>query len=217
MQFSYALFDMDGTMVDSMGYWGEVCGEYLRLVGVYSEEIFDILKPMTLPQTAEYLRTEFGISVSPDEIETHMCRIMRVHYERDVTAKKGIYAFLNALKKKGVRMCVVSSTPEDLIRECLQRLGLSDYFEFLLSAEEVGKGKTEPDIYFEAAKRLNADPQSTMVFEDAMTAGLTAKKAGFLTAAVFDENSAEEWDAFRVQTDVAFHDWDEALRIYTEK
>ncbi len=202
---------MDGTLVDSMGYWDEVCGEYLRSVGLYSEEVFDKLKPMTLPQTAKYLETEFHVSISPKEIITHMCRIMLGHYQNDVQAKSGIHEFLGALKKKGIRMCVVSSSPDDLVKTCLQRHDLLQYFEFLLSAEEVGKGKTDPDIYFEAAKRLDASPESTMVFEDAMIAGLTAKRAGFLTTAIFDDNSVEEWDDFRKETDFAFRDWDEAL------
>ncbi len=213
MQFTHALFDMDGTLVDSMGYWDEVCGEYLREAGLYTEEIFDILKPMTLPQTAEYLEAEFGIPVPLEEIKSKMCRIMLGHYQNDVEPKPGVRAFLQAMQNKGVRMCVVSSSPDLLVETCLKRHDLTQFFEFLLSAEEVGKGKTDPDIYLEAAKRLNAEPQNTLVFEDAMQAGLTAKNAGFPTAAIYDTNSAAEWDAFRTQTDFAFADWDEALRI----
>lgn len=204
------MFDMDGTLVDSMGYWGEVCGEYLRHVGLYTEEIFDTLKPMTLPQTAEYLETEFHVSISPEEIIAHMCRIMLGHYQNDVQAKPGVHAYLDALQKQGVRMCVVSSSPDDLVETCLRRHDLLRYFDFMISAEEVGKGKTEPDIYFEAAKRLGTKPETTIVFEDALIAGRTAKRAGFLTAAIFDENSFEEWDTFRKETDYAFRDWDEA-------
>lgn len=216
MQFTYAMFDMDGTLVDSMGYWDEVCGEYLRQVGLYSEEIFDKLKPMTLPQTADYLESEFGITLSQEEIITQMCRIMLGHYKNDVQAKPGIHAFLDALQKQGVRMCVVSSSPEDLVKTCLEKHGLLQYFDFLISAEEVGKGKTEPDIYYEAAKRLGASPETTMVFEDAMIAGLTAKRAGFRIAAIFDDNSVAEWDDFRMQTDYAFRTWDEALQTLAE-
>ena len=192
------MFDMDGTLVDSMGYWDEVCGEYLRQIGLYTEEIFDKLKPMTLPQTAAYLDSEFGISVSQEDI-----------------IKPGIHAYLDALQKKGVRMCVVSSSPDALVKACLEQHDLLRYFEFLISAEEVGKGKTEPDIYYEAAKRLGASPETTMVFEDAMIAGLTAKRAGFLTTAIFDDNSVEQWDDFRVQTDCAFKTWNDALQAFT--
>ena len=204
---------MDGTLVDSMGYWDEVCGEFLRETGLYSEEIFDVLKPMTLPQTAEYLESEFGVSIPLQEIETRMCRIMRAHYENDVLPKPGVQSFLQAMRDAGVKMCVVSSSPDLLVEACLKRHDLTKYFDFLLSAEEVGKGKTEPDIYLEGAKRLNAAPDSILVFEDAMQAGLTAKRAGFPTAAIFDENSVEEWDAFRTQVDYAFREWGEALRV----
>ena len=215
MHFTSAMFDMDGTLVDSMGYWDEVCGEYLRQIGLYTEEIFDKLKPMTLPQTAAYLDSEFGISVSQEDIIQDMCRIMLDHYRNDVQAKPGIHAYLDALQKKGVRMCVVSSSPDALVKACLEQHDLLRYFEFLISAEEVGKGKTEPDIYYEAAKRLGASPETTMVFEDAMIAGLTAKRAGFLTTAIFDDNSVEQWDDFRVQTDCAFKTWNDALQAFT--
>ena len=212
MQFTHALFDMDGTLVDSMQYWDEVCSEYLRQVGLNSEEVFDTLKPMTLPQTAHYLESEFGIQISEKEIVSQMQRIMLEHYKNDVQVKPGVREYLEALKQKGVKMCVVSSTSEPLLKVCLNRHGLTSYFAFLLSAEDVGKGKADPDIYYEAARRLGADPKSTMVFEDAMIAGLTAKRAGFLTTAIYDENSDEEWDAFHSQTDFAFRDWNEALQ-----
>lgn len=213
MQFTHVLFDMDGTLVDSMGYWDDVCGEWLRSAGLYSEELFDILKPMTLPQTAEYLESNFNMSVPLDEVVQRMYSIMQVHYEKDVELKAGVRSFLDEMQKKGVRMCVVSSTHRSLVELCLKRHNLTDYFEFVLSAEEVGKGKTDPDIYLEAAKRLGAEPQNCLVFEDAMAAGLTARRAGFLTAAIYDDNSDAAWDAFRTQTDLAFRDWDEARKM----
>lgn len=206
------MFDMDGTLVDSMGYWDEVCGEYLKEVGLYSEVVFNTLKPMTLPQTAEYFESEFGIKVPVEKMEKQMCRIMLAHYEQDVQAKPGVHEFLQAMKNKGVRMCVVSSSPDLLVETCLKKHDLTKYFDFLLSADAVGKGKTDPDIYLEAARRLGADPKNTLVFEDALPAGLTAIRAGFPTAAIFDENSAEEWDAFCDEADLSFSDWNEALR-----
>ena len=212
MDFTFAIFDMDGTLVDSMGYWDAVCAEFLTELGVYSEEVFDQLKPMTVPQSAEFLKTEFGISRSPQEVIERMCAIMQAHYENDVQPKSGVYDFLDALQQRGVRMCVASSTPVYLIDICLKRLQMRRYFDFLLSAEEVGTGKNEPYIYLETAKRLGAKPAETMVFEDAMIAGITAKRAGFRTAAIYDENSAQEWDAFSAQTDFAFADWHEALK-----
>lgn len=214
MQFKHAIFDMDGTLVDSMKFWDAVCGEFLRELGVYSEEVFDILKPMTVPQTADYLKSAFGIECDPQDMVDEMCRIMQSHYENDVQPKPGVYAFLEAVHQKGIPMCVASSTPVYLIEICLQRLKLRHFFDFLVSAEEVGKGKDDPGIYLETAKRLNACPQSTMVFEDAIIAGVTAKSAGFQTAAIFDETSETEWDAFRKETDFAFRDWHEALQAF---
>ena len=215
MQFTYGIFDMDGTLVDSMGYWDEVCGEFLRELGVYSEQVIEILKPMTVPQTADYLKSAFGIEGSAQDMTDRMCRIMQAHYENDVLPKLGIYAFLDAMQKKGVRMCVASSTPIDLIDLCLQKLKMRHYFDFLLSAEEVGRGKDAPDIFLKAAERLGAVPQATMVFEDSMMAANSAKRVGFLTAAIYDKIGDAEWDTFRKTADVSFRDWQEALQIIT--
>ncbi len=217
MQFTHAIFDMDGTLVDSMGYWDAVCGELLRELGIYSDDMIETLKPMTVPQTAEYLKTAFGIEGSPKEMISRMCGIMQTHYENDVQPKPGVYDFLDSMQKKGVRMCVASSTPDDLIDICLHRLKMRHYFDFLLSAEEVGKGKTDPDIFLLAANRLNATPQNTMVFEDSMMAADTAKRAGFQTAALYDDTGHTEWDTFRRKADCAFADWHEALRSLNQE
>lgn len=213
MQFSFAIFDMDGTLVDSMGYWDQTCEEFIHENGVDAPGVIDVLKPLTVQQTVEYLEKELGIHVSVTEMSARMCKIMQAHYEQDVEIKPGVTDFLQALRARGVKMCVASSSPQYLVETCLAKLSLKEYFEFFLSAEEVGKGKTEPDIYYEAARRLHAAPSDTMVFEDAMAAGLTAQKAGFPVTAVWDTSGIAEWEAFHPLADHAILNWKEAEEI----
>lgn len=210
MQYSYAIFDMDGTLVDSMGYWDETCSEFLAGLTIPDGDLFDKLKPMTLGQTVEYLNETFHLNITEDIMKSKIFKLMMEHYKHDVKMKPGVTAFLNVLRENGVRMCVASSSPINMVETCLCRLGLDGYFEFLISAEEFGKGKTEPDIYCAAAKKLGAAPAQTMVFEDALGAALTAKKAGFPVTAIYDVNGEAEWETFRDMADDVITDWNEA-------
>ncbi|MBQ7542757.1 MAG: HAD family phosphatase [Clostridia bacterium] len=207
MRYQFAIFDMDGTLVDSMKYWDTVCTEFLQALGIHDESVFDILKPMTVEQTADYLKENFGCPLSAAQMSEKMCGIMREHYRHDVQAKSGASAFLQTLRENGVRMCVASSSPVDLVELCLRSVGLYEYFEFIVSAETVGIGKTDPDIYWYASDKLGSMPEDTIVFEDALGAGLTAKRAGFAVAAVYDETSAAEWTEFCTIADYSVSDW----------
>ena len=203
----YAIFDMDGTLVDSMQYWDQVCCDFIREQNIYEEGLMETINPMTFEQMIDYLNDRFGLHLSADEMFGRMRELMREHYLHDVRIKPGVIRFLDRLAAQGIPMCVASTTPTYLIELCLERLDLRKYFTFALSAEDVGKGKTEPDIYLTAAQRLGGKPEDTMVFEDAMQAGKTAKNAGFFVTAVYDEVSKFEWDAFKAFADCIVEDW----------
>ena len=115
------------------------------------------------------------------------------------------------LRQKGIKLCVASATAEDLVSLCLTRLGVRDYFEFLLSCESVGTGKNRPDVYFAAAERLGAAVENTVVYEDAWYAVRTAKNAGFRVVAIFDYNSRARWDEIRAMADTPIESWAELL------
>ena len=206
----FAIFDLDGTLANSMLYWDMVCGEFLREQEIKEEGLLEVMKPMTLAQSAEYLRQNYGCTFSFTEMYIRMCELMREHYAHDVCAKPGVHAFLDRLSAQGVRMCLASSSPVDLVLTCLDALHLRQYFDWIVSAEEVGKGKTEPDIYLEAARKLNAEVTDTLVFEDALTAGMTAKRAGFTVVAVYDETGKAEWEEFKRAADFVIENWEDA-------
>lgn len=213
LQQRFAIFDMDGTLVDSMGYWFDVCDEFLQELGIRSQDILEVVKPMTIEQTTEYLNRELHLALSVQSVSEQMRNLMRVHYANDIRRKDGVTAFLDAMQQAGVRMCVASSTPMDLMMLCLSRLDLSKYFELYVTAEEVGKGKNEPDVFLLAAERLGAAPEETIVFEDSLTAGRTAKRVGFTVAAIYDEPGKDEWDTFCQEADYVLPDWQEAVHM----
>lgn len=210
MDKRFAIFDMDGTLIDSMIFWKDLASEYLNSKGVEKipADILEQIKPMTLSESAALFRREFGLTGDP---EAEMTAMMDEHYRNDIPLKSGVREYLQKLHNRGVRMCVASATVEHLMGSCLTRLGVRDYFEFLLSCETVGSGKRSPIVYHESAKRLNAAPEEIAVYEDALYAVQTAKGAGYYTVGVYDDSAAENWAAIEKLADEIILKWEEKI------
>ena len=197
-----AIFDLDGTLLDSNPYWDKAPEAYLASVGVTAEPgIGKTIFAMTLPEAVEYLRRTYGLSQTGQEITDGVNAMMERFYLREVPVKEGIPALLDALNDRGLAMMVASVTDRSLVETVLRRHGLLERFAGVITTDEVGKGKQEPDIYLQAAERLGCAPGEVLVFEDALHALRTAKKAGFPVVGVFDEASREVWEEIRAVSD----------------
>ena len=205
MDKKYAIFDMDGTLVDSMGFWKHLATEYLQSKGisVISENIQERIKPMTMSESAALFKQEFGLT---GDVEAEMNTMMEEHYRRDIPLKPGVLEYLQA--HRDIKMCVASATAEHLMEACLRRLGVLPCFEFLLSCESVGAGKNRPAVFLEAARRLGAKPAEIAVYEDALYAVRTAKNAGFYVVGVYDKSADTE--AVKAAAD-EYINWEETL------
>lgn len=195
MKKRFAIFDMDGTLVDSMGYWDRVFGEYLENQGI-SGDIQELLlrtKTMSVLDGAVAVAQQFHLKQMPESIAEEFNAIMEHHYRDDVKLKPGVLEFLRSLKAQGVKMCVASTTCQSLIESCLEWKGIRNLFEFCLSSEQIGVGKERPDVYLEAARRLGAEPEAIAVFEDAPRAIETARKAGFYVVGIWDTGEESNW------------------------
>jgi len=210
MNKKFAIFDMDGTLVDSGTVWGQTSAGYFAGLGVTSPaSLIEETAHLSMMETAARFVQGSGLPLTPEEVAEEINRRMELHYRTDIPLKPGAAPFLRRLQAAGVRMCVASSTAQPLIEACIQRLGVGDCFEFLLSSEEVGAGKDRPDVYLEAARRLGGGPEDTIVFEDLLFAVQTARSAGFQVAAVYDEASAGDEAALRETADFYFTRWDD--------
>lgn len=210
MDKPFAIFDMDGTLIDSMGFWKNLAGEYLHSQGIKQvpEDIMERIKPMTMSESAALFQREFGLTGNP---EAEMNAMMNAHYRNDIPLKSGVRNYLQRLHHKGVRMCVASATAEHLMESCLVRLGVREYFEFLLSCETVGAGKHSPLVYHESSKWFHAQPTEIAVYEDALYAVQTAKNAGYYVVAVYDNSAADHWNTIRKIADQSILNWEEAI------
>ena len=210
MDKNFAIFDMDGTLIDSMVFWKNLATEYLSSKGVRQipEDIPERIKPMTMSESAALFQQEFGLSGDP---EAEMNAMMDAHYRNDIPLKPGVREYLQMLRSRGVRMCVASATAEHLMEACLKRLGVRDCFSFLLSCETVGAGKRSPLVYQESAKRLHAAPEDVAVYEDALYALQTAKAAGYYVVGVYDDSAAKNWQTIEGIADEVILNWEETV------
>ncbi len=211
MDKKFAIFDMDGTLVDSMGYWNRLAEEFLARRGFppLSPELQEESIALTMEGTANLFIRTYHMTDTPEQICAEVNGLMERHYRADVPLKPGAAAFLERMKQAGFQMCIASSTNPVLIDICLRRLGVRDYFEFLLSCEEVGEGKNRPTVYLEAARRLGGTPENTVIFEDILVAAQTAKQAGFSLGVIYDINSDAEQEQLKALADCHFNRWDD--------
>ena len=210
MDKQFAIFDMDGTLIDSMIFWKNLASEYLSSKGVKQipADILERIKPMTMSESAALFRQEFDLTGDP---EAEMNAMMDEHYRKDIPLKPGVREYLQLLHRSGVRMCVASATAEHLMESCLTRLGVRDCFEFLLSCETVGAGKRSPLVYHASAKKLGTTPQEIAVYEDALYAVQTAKEAGYYVVGVYDDSAAKNWPTIEKLADEIVLNWEEVV------
>ncbi|MEG1993679.1 MAG: HAD family phosphatase [Oscillospiraceae bacterium] len=187
MKFKYAIFDMDGTLINSMYEWGRLSRNFLQSHNIeYNDNISRIVSKMTLEGAAEYFAFNFDLGLKKEQVYYEMMKRMEFYYENKFVLKAGVKDYLLLLHKNNIKLCVATSTNEKLAIKCLERLGIINLFENVFSCETYGLSKRKPDIYNMAANYMGGKPEETAVFEDAPFAAQTAKNAGFITIGVYD-------------------------------
>lgn len=194
MQIRGAIFDMDGTLIDSLGSWNDFINFFetkyhLKFDYEKNADLLRQFRTVPINEVAVIVHEKFGIGESAETIANELVERLEIFYRTRVECKPDIPAFLKGLSQKGVKMCIASATRPELIRVVLRRLGINQYFPEIVSCEDVGKNKSFPDVFLAALDRLGTPKEETWVFEDSITALQTAKKAGFHTVGVYDRNN----------------------------
>lgn len=188
-----AIFDLDGTLLDSMSIWDTIGNDYLRSLGIETKEnLAETFKTFTLEQSAEYYRTRYGVTLSVDEITNGINGMIEDFYRDVVPLKKGVAEFLEKLSQNAVKMCIATVTDKRLAEAALIRLNIRDYFTEIFTTAEIGCGKNSPQIYHTALAHLGTEKSETLVFEDTCHAMMTAKNDGFPVAAVYDKHESRQ-------------------------
>lgn len=213
IKFKGAIFDLDGTLFDSMTMWENVASDYLTSQGITpNEDVREAVRAMSIQQVCAHFCSEYGLNLSQEEIASGINGLVEDFYFNRVRLKDGVSEMLADLKIRGVKMCVATATDRHLVEAGLRRTGIHDYFGRLFTCSECGAGKDEPDIFFEALHFLGTDIKDTVIFEDALYAIRTAKKAGFTVVAVYDVTVHHQQDEVRRLADYYFNsfvEWNE--------
>ena len=211
-----AIFDVDGTLLDSLSIWDTVAEDYLRSLGIEPREnLAETFKTFSLEQSAEYCRSVYGVKQSVKEIMDGIDAMMETFYRQTAPLKPGAAEFLRALAQNGVKMAVATATDRHLIEAALMRCGVRAYFLDMFTCTSVGKSKNEPDIYRAAREALGTKKEDTWVFEDAYHAAKTAADDGFPVAALFDA-SEDEQDALKKTANLYLRSFEDALPFREE-
>lgn len=198
-----AIFDLDGTLIDSMPWWENLGENYLITRGKTPHpDIRRHFKRMTLEQSAVFLREEYGLAESVDEICRGILDGIEHAYRDTIPLKPGVAEVLDAFASAGVRMCVATATERHCAEAALARLGVLNRFSTVLTCSEVGASKTEPLVFEAALAHLGTPREATLVVEDSLHAIETAHAAGFPTAAVFEPSAAPEAHAIEALADI---------------
>lgn len=214
MKYRGIIFDMDGTLLDSMGNWRRIGTICLRYLGKETDDP-DFDRSVFRMDTAGVMQlfARHGIVFrNREEYTDAYYRAIRPYYE-EVRPLPGVREFLERQKAAGIRMCVATATRSSVSQPVLERLGLMRYFEFLLCCSDVGAGKDKPDIYLRAAEKLGLSVAETLVFEDAPYCIRTAKEAGFTVVGMRDPSAGpEETEEAKMLCDAFYPSYGEILQ-----
>ena len=206
------IFDLDGTLIDSMGIWSQIDEEYL---GSFGHEVPDNLQEeithLTFTETANYFKQKFNIKDTIEDIISTWNAMALHHYSNDIKLKDNVIPFLDKLKGNGIKIALATSNSIPLLEATLKNNGIYHYFDAISTTEEVMKSKDNPDIYLLSAKKLNINPTDCLVFEDIVQAVKGAKLAGMMVYAIYDKSSENQRDELLSLADRYIYDYKELL------
>ena len=184
------LFDLDGTLVDSMWMWKKIDIEFLARFGHECPgDLQKAIEGMSFSETAVYFKERFQIPLSLEEIKACWTQMSIDKYRNEVPLKHGAFEFLQYCKDNGIRTGIATSNGREMVDAVIESLNMGEYLQVVTTACEVNAGKPEPDIYLEVARRLSVEPEECLVFEDIPAGILAGKRAGMTVIAVEDDFS----------------------------
>lgn len=210
--FRGAIFDMDGTILDSMEVWSEVTKSFFADRNIRAEnEDIAVYKDMTLQESLPIIRERYRLSDSVEEMCSEFNKRVAHEYTYTIAAKPYVCEYIRELYASGIKIALATSGYRELCEAALRRIGIADCVEAIALSSEVGVNKSNPDVYLLAAERIGIPPEECMVFEDILLGVGGAKKANMQTTAVYDKSSAADTEALRRLADRYIVSWRELL------
>lgn len=203
-----AIFDIDGTLLDSMPVWENAGARYLATLGIKARsDLKERLDALSLPEGALYMQTEYKLSVTIEEILEGVNQVVKDFYFKEAVLKPGVCDLIQKLKKNQVRLIIATATDAEMAKSALIRNGIWKDFDGMITCEEAGAGKTSPKVFELAREHLQTKKEETWVFEDSLYAVKTASKAGFPVCSIYDAYSRDNTEEIRTFSDIYVKDF----------
>ncbi len=208
------IFDLDGTLVDSMGLWRDIDIEFLRARGIeYKDDLQEKIEGMSFTETAVFCKNYYHLTESVEELKEIWNRMAENKYRYEVALKPGIMGFLEELKKRGIKMGIATSNSKELIAAVNEAYHFDRYISCIVTSCSVNKGKPAPDVYLEAARQLGVSPEECLVFEDIVKGIEAGKNAGMQVCGVEDSFSAGQRERKKELSDYYIESYDEVRQL----
>ena len=210
--FKGAIFDLDGTLFDSMGIWKEVDIAFFRNHGMRMPSDYqDKIKDMHFRTMAIYTKERFKMRSSIESIMDEWCELCYDKYANEVPLKAGVMEFLDLIKENGIKIAFATANTTELSEVCLKNNGIFDYFDTGAYLHETLTDKSDPDVYLLASERLGLSPSECIVFEDLLAGINGAVKGGFTVCGVFDKHSQKDTRYIKQIADYYINSFEELL------
>ena len=205
-----AIFDIDGTLLDSMPIWENAGARYLVTLGIKAKpDLKERLDALSLPEGALYMQKEYGLSVSTEDILEGVNQVVKDFYYKEAVMKPGAYTLVKRLKENGVKLIIATATDKEMAKAALIRNGIWQDFTGMITCEEAGAGKTSPKVFELARQSLSTKKEATWVFEDSLYAVKTATEAGFPVCSIYDAYSAGNAEEIKRLSNIYVRDFSE--------
>lgn len=211
-EFRGAIFDLDGTIIDSMGIWEEIDVKFLEKRNiVMPKDYIEKINDMSFEEVAKYTIERFGLNESPCDLIKEWNDMALYEYSNNIKLKPKVKEYLDKLKANNIKIGLATSSPRKLFEPVLKNNNVYEYFDTFISVEDVGRDKNYADIYLYTAKKLGLSPSECVGFEDILVAINTLKEAGFQVVGVYDKSSQGDLDEIKVRCDKFIYSFDELL------
>lgn len=188
------IFDLDGTLVDSMGYWRSVSRDFMKTKGIDIEDaVQHKMTTMNLDASLKYMKDYYKLEESFEELFRDFSRTVEDFYRNKVEAKEGSLEILKYFKDKGMKVVIGTSTADHFANIVIKKYGIDKFIDGLYTADSVGHLKGEEEFYLSIADDLGEDPEEIFLVDDSYLALRTAKRAGLIGVGIYDENSKDTW------------------------
>lgn len=215
MSIKGIIFDLDGTLLDSMTMWHDVDRRFLERYDITPPEGFsDRIRALSFKESSELFVREFRLPCTPEEVMDGIFNMVEGEYRLTLPLKSGAEEFLLVLDNKKLPYCIATATCREWAESCLERLKLSDRIKFMLTCDEVGKSKDDPRIFKLCAERLNLSPEEIIVVEDSFHGIQSAKSAEFYTVGIYDSASERESEMIKGTADFFVKDFYELIEAF---